>query len=50
LAPYADVTYVDKRTLESVRRARSKVAAFEQLVGEVRRAGGHAEISAALMR
>ena len=25
LAPYADVTYVDKRTLESVRRARSKV-------------------------
>lgn len=50
LAPYADVTYVDKRTLESVRRARSKVAAFEQLVGEARRAGGHAEISAALMR
>lgn len=49
LAPYADVTYVDKRTLESVRRARGKVAAFDQLIGEVRRAGGHGEISAALM-
>lgn len=50
LAPYADVTYVDKRTLESVRRARSKVAAFGRLIGEVHRAGGHTEISAALMR
>lgn len=49
LAPYADVTYVDKRTLESVRRARGKVAVFDQLIGEVRKAGGHGEISAALM-
>lgn len=50
LAPYADVTYVDKRTLENVRRARVKVAALDQLIGEVRKAGGHAEISTALMR
>lgn len=49
LAPYADVTYVDKRTLENVRRTRSKVAAFEQLIGEIRRAGGHGEISTSLM-
>ncbi|MCD4504175.1 hypothetical protein LQR30_08665 [Chromobacterium piscinae] len=48
LAPYADVTYVDKRTLESVRRARSKVAVFDQLVGCVTRAGGYAEIAAGL--
>jgi len=48
LASYADVTYVDKRTLESVRRARGKVAAFDQLIDEVRKAGGHGEISAAL--
>lgn len=50
LAPYADITYVDKRTLENVRRARGKVAAFDQLTGEVRRAGGYAEIFAALTR
>lgn len=50
LAPYADVTYVDKRTLENVRRARGKVAALDQLFGEVRKAGGHAEISTAMMR
>lgn len=50
LAPYADVTYVDKRTLENVRRARGKVATLDQLIGEVRKAGGHAEISTALMR
>ena len=49
LAPYADVTYVDKRTLESVRRARKKVTVFDQLIGEVRKAGNHDEISAALM-
>nr|WP_312988201.1 hypothetical protein [Comamonas koreensis] len=49
LASYADVTYVDKRTLESVRRARGKVNAFDKLIGEVRKAGGHGEISAALI-
>lgn len=48
LAPYADVTYVDKRTLESVRRTRRKVTAFDRLVGEVRKAGSHGEISTAL--
>jgi hypothetical protein len=50
VAPYADVTYVDKRTLENVRRARGKVAALDLLIGEVRKAGGHAEISTVLMR
>ncbi|MCG2656330.1 MAG: hypothetical protein L6414_12825, partial [Hydrogenophaga sp.] len=48
LAPYANVTYVDKRMLENVRRARRKVSAFDQLIGDVRRAGGYVEIFAAL--
>jgi hypothetical protein len=48
LAPYADITYVDKRTLENVRRARRKVGAFSQLVGRVEKAGGYAEIAARL--
>ena len=49
LAPYADLTYVDKRTLESVRRARRKVVIFDHLIGQVRKAGSHSEISAELM-
>lgn len=48
LAPYAEVTYVDKRTLESVRRARSKVAIFDKLIGCVTKAAGYAEIAAGL--
>lgn len=50
LAPYADMTYVDKRTLESLRRARSKIPAIDNLVGEVARATDHAGIAAALNR
>ena len=44
LAPYADVTYVDKRTLENVRRAKAKNAQFGQLVGTVRKAGQYQTI------
>ncbi|MBW8848702.1 MAG: hypothetical protein JF607_27550 [Burkholderiales bacterium] len=48
LAPYADLTFVDKRTLESVRRARSKVPVLEPLLGDVRKASGHCEISSVI--
>jgi len=48
LAPYADVTYVDKRTLESVRRAREKDVVFAKLIGHVSKAASCDEISAAL--
>ncbi|CAJ0784985.1 hypothetical protein [Ralstonia chuxiongensis] len=48
LAPYADVTYVDKRTLESVRRAKGKNAVFAELVGNVGKAGSYSEILATL--
>ncbi|AVQ81106.1 hypothetical protein C4F17_09185 [Variovorax sp. PMC12] len=48
LAPYADVTYVDKRTLESVRRVRAKVPDCDMLLGEVRRAANYGEIYKAL--
>ena len=48
LAPYADVTYVDKRTLESVRRAKSKEAVFAKLIGRVDKAGSYGEIFSAL--
>jgi hypothetical protein len=48
LAPYADSTYVDKRTLESVRRARGKIGVFNRLIGHVGKARNHGEIFAAL--
>jgi len=48
LAPYADVTYVDKRTLESVRRAKRKNNLFAELVGQVNKAGSYHKISAEL--
>ncbi|WP_157003186.1 hypothetical protein [Ralstonia sp. A12] len=48
LAPYADVTYVDKRTLESVRRAKGKNAVFAELVEHVGKAGSYSEILATL--
>ena len=48
LAPYVNRTYVDKRTLESARRARGKVAIFDRLIGHVGKAGNYNEISAAL--
>ena len=48
LAPYADLTFVDKRTLESVRRARQKVPVLDGLLGDVRKASGHREISSVI--
>ncbi|WP_454688234.1 hypothetical protein [Achromobacter aloeverae] len=48
LAPYADITYVDKRTLENVRRAREKVSVFSQLVGRVEKASTYEQIAIAL--
>lgn len=48
LAPYADMTYVDKRTSESVRRVRRKVADFDNLVGDIAKATGYADIAARL--
>ena len=48
LAPYADMTYVDKRTLENLRRARSKDPVIDCLVGSVARATGHAAVAAML--
>jgi hypothetical protein len=48
LAPYADITYVDKRTLESVRRARGKDSVFAKLIGHVSKAASCSEISVAL--
>lgn len=48
LAPYADITFVDKRTLESARRARSKLPIFDQLVGRIAKARGYAEIATEL--
>lgn len=49
LAPYADMTYVDKRTLENLRRARSKISLLDQLLGGVARANDHAEVAAKLV-
>lgn len=44
LAPYADLTFVDKRTLESLRRARANVPALAQLMGDVRKASSYRDI------
>jgi hypothetical protein len=44
LAPYADVTYVDKRTLESVRRAKRTEIILAGLIGHVRKVGSYGEI------
>lgn len=48
LAPYADITYVDKRTLESVRRASKRDAIFAKIVGRVSKASSYGDISAGL--
>ena len=45
LAAYADVTFVDKRTLETFRRARSKEDAFDKVSKRVERAGSYRDIS-----
>lgn len=44
LAAYADVTFVDKRTLETFRRARSKDAPFDAVCKRVERAGSYRDI------
>jgi hypothetical protein len=48
LAPYADQTFVDKRTLESARRARSKSPMFDRLAIGVGRASNCAELASVL--
>lgn len=48
LAPYADRTFVDKRTLENARRARNKSPMFDRLMVGVARARDCAELAAAL--
>jgi hypothetical protein len=49
LAPYADVTFVDKRTMENVRRIRRKGSVVDQLMGEVARAANHGGVSKVLV-
>ena len=44
LAAYADVTYVDKRTYEAFRTARSKLPIMAQLVRRVEKAGRCSDI------
>lgn len=44
LAAYADITFVDKRTLENFRRASSKAPLFAQLVKRVERSPSYREI------
>jgi hypothetical protein len=44
LAPYADMTFVDKRTMENVRRATAKVPNFGPLVGRVAKASSYPEV------
>lgn len=48
LAPYADRTFVDKRTLESARRARNKSPMFDRLTTGVARARDCAVLAAVL--
>lgn len=45
LSPYADMTFVDKRTLENVRRVQSKIPALRGFFGKVKKAAGYNEIS-----
>ena len=44
LAPYADRTYVDKRTHEAVVRARRKFPEFASVTRSIEKAGGYPEI------
>jgi hypothetical protein len=48
LSAYADMTLVDKRTLENVRRLRSKNTPTQTLLGPVARASDYADIPALL--
>lgn len=47
LAPYATETFVDKRTLESVRRSKRKVPRLGDLLGSVRKAADYHAITTA---
>ncbi len=44
LSPYADLTCVDKRTLENLRRALIKCPALDQFLGKVTRAPTYAAV------
>lgn len=44
LSPYADVTFVDKRTLENYKRACSKSNVFQNLCGDVRKVSHYLKI------
>ncbi|WP_243050969.1 hypothetical protein [Dyella sp. RRB7] len=50
LASYADVTYVDKRTLESIRRAKARDAVFATVVGIASKASSYNDIFAELIK
>ncbi len=45
LSPYADMTFVDKRTLENVRRVQSKIPELRYFFGKVKKAANYKEIS-----
>lgn len=49
LAAYADLTLVDKRTLENVRRAKAGSAEFAVLIGNVTRAAAYSDVTAAML-
>lgn len=49
LAAYADLTLVDKRALENVRRAKAGSAEFADLIGTVTRAGAYSDMTAAML-
>lgn len=49
LAAYADLTLVDKRALENVRRAKAGSAAFTDLVGDVAKAAVYGDVTAAML-
>ena len=48
LAAYADLTLVDKRAMENVRRARTGSAAFAGLIRNVAKAATYLDVSAAI--
>ena len=49
LAAYADLTLVDKRALENVRRAETGSAEFADLIGNVTRAAVYSDVTAAML-
>ncbi|WP_119303908.1 hypothetical protein [Dongia deserti] len=50
LSAYADVTFVDKRTLEAFRRARSKVPVLAKVCRRVERAAHYRDVPAILLQ